>query len=265
MFRKLANLFVLFVSVTVFMSATRTHLFAKDFGNLIAYYTFDNIKDNTVINEVDNKKFAGKIEGVPKIEAGKFGKGISFAGKAEPKRQYIDIEEVYPYGDTDLSISLWVKVPQGANNNTRVGIIMGNYNVANNCNIELHGLGQVRWWWNNGERDHKAKQDLRDGKWHHLVFIRDKSNQKFIMYIDGKVEMEADGAVTDVKPLPQRIGGDKRGDDSHWFHGSMDDFAIWTEVLDANKIKEIMEKGIEKYLAVTTKGKLAVLWGEVKS
>ena len=28
------------------------------------------------------------------------------------------------------------------------------------------------------------------------------------MYIDSKVEMEADGDVTDGKPLPQRIGGD---------------------------------------------------------
>ena len=69
-----------------------THLLAKDFGNLIVYYTFDNIKNNTIINEVDNKAFTGKIKGAPKVEAGKFGKGISFAGKAEPKRQYIDIE-----------------------------------------------------------------------------------------------------------------------------------------------------------------------------
>ena len=90
-----------------------------------------------------------------------------------------------------------------------------------------------------------------------------------MMSIGGKVEMEADGDVTDVKPLPQRIGGDKRGDNSHWFHGGMDDFAIWTEVLEAKAIKEIMEKGVEGYLAVTnpiaTKGKLAVFWAEMKS
>ena len=88
---------------------------AKGFGSLIAYYTFDSIKNNTIINEVDNKAFTSKMEGVPKIEAGKFGKDISFAGKAEPKRQYIDIEEAYPYGGTDLSISLWAKVTKGAN------------------------------------------------------------------------------------------------------------------------------------------------------
>ncbi len=242
------------------MITSTAHLLAKDFGNLIAYYSFDNIKGDTIINEVNDKKFAGKIKGVTEIGAGKFGKGISFAGKAEAKR--IAIEEAYPYGDTDLSIPLWVKVPKGANNNTRVGVIMGNYNKPNNCNIEIHALGQVRWWWNNGERDHKAKRDLRDGKWHHLVFIRDKSNKKFMMYIDGKVEMEADGAVTDVKPLPQWIGGDQRGDNSHWFHGWMDDFSIWTEVLDAKEIREIMEKGI---LSVTGKEKLAVFWAKVKS
>ena len=49
----------------------------------------------------------------------------------------------------------------------------------------------------------------------------------------------------------------------------MDDFAIWTEVLEAKAIKEIMEKGVEGYLAVTnpiaTKGKLAVFWAEMKS
>ena len=38
-----------------------THLLAKDFGNLIAYYTFDNIKNNTIINEVDNNYLAGVV------------------------------------------------------------------------------------------------------------------------------------------------------------------------------------------------------------
>ena len=83
-----------------------THLLAKDFGNLIAYYTFDNIKNNTVINEVNSKAFTGKIEGAPKIETGKFGKGISFAGKAEPKRltlrrhtHMVILTSVSPYGE----------------------------------------------------------------------------------------------------------------------------------------------------------------------
>ena len=98
----------LILVVSLVLTST-THLLAKDFGNLITYYSFDNIKGNTVINEVDDKKFAGKIKGAPEIGAGKFGKGIYFAGKAEAKRQYIDIEEAYPYGDTDLSIPLWVK------------------------------------------------------------------------------------------------------------------------------------------------------------
>jgi hypothetical protein len=42
----------------------------------------------------------------------------------------------------------------------------------------------------------------------------------------------------------------------------MDDFSIWTEVLDAKEIREIMEKGI---LSVTGKEKLAVFWAKVKS
>ena len=74
--------------VSLVLTST-THLLAKDFGNLIAYYSFDNIKGNTVINEVDDKKFAGKIKGAPEIGAGKFGKGIYSAGKAEAKRQLI--------------------------------------------------------------------------------------------------------------------------------------------------------------------------------
>jgi len=235
---------------------------------LVLYYNFDNIQGKTVKDQSAGKN-DGNISGNPEHIAGKHGKALFFAGSnlAAAGRQYINIEGILPLGEGDISISMWVKVPPDSNGggNNRVGILFGNYNTANNFNVELHGNGEVRTWWNNGQHDYKGKQDLRDDKWHHLVFVRDKKNKSFLMYVDGEVDSEFKGSAgADVVWVAEhRVAGDLRGDGSPWYNGAMDDLAIWSVALTKKEIKQVMA-GIN-LAVVTPADKLTTTWGTIKA
>ena len=233
---------------------------------LTLYYSFDDIQGKTVKDQSASKN-EGKISGNPELIDGKHGDALFFAGNKQQlsSRQYIDIEGILPLGQGDITLCMWVKVPPDSNGGggNRVGILVGNYNTANNFNVELHDNGQVRTWWNNGQHDYKGKQDLRDDEWHHLAFVRDKNKKKFIMYVNGKVDSEFGGATGDdvVWVAEHRVAGDLRGDDSPWYNGAMDDLAIWSVALAEKEIKQVMA-GMN--LSVSPEGKLSASWGAIK-
>ena len=108
---------------------------------------------------------------------------------------------------------MWVKIPevgQGLDSGERVGILIGNFPNSPNSNWEIN-QGEVRIWWNNGHFQANGTSDLKDNKWHHLAFVRDTSQNKFIVYIDGNIELIENTAGSDVIfDTFHRIGGDHR-------------------------------------------------------
>jgi len=232
---------------------------------LVLYYSFEEIQGDTV-KDLSGNGYDGEISGNPNQIDGKQGKALFFEGKGvQEKRQYVDIEGILPLGDKDITAVLWVKVPPDSNGGgtNRVGILLGNYNSPNNYNLEIHGNGQPRIWWNNGQHDHKGKQDLRDDEWHHLAFVRDKKKKIFVIYVDGEVDSEFKGSAgADVVwQKEHRVAGDLRGDGSPWYNGAIDELAIWSIVLTEGEIKGVM-KGIKT--PVSPAGKLVDTWGEIK-
>jgi hypothetical protein len=230
---------------------------------LILYYSFD-AGTGDIVEDLSGNGHDGDISGDPAWVGSDFGKALFFEGTAQTDRQYIDIEGILPIGDTDSTIAMWVKVPPNSNGGgtNRVGILLGNYNKALNCNWELHGNGQVRIWWNNGQHDLKGNKDLRDDKWHHIVFTRDKANARLEMYVDGQMDAMIASAGTDVIWQDEhRVAGDKRGDNSPWFHGAIDELAIWNAVLSEDEISQVATGVL---LAVYPAGKLSTVWGQLK-
>ena len=152
-------------------------------------------------------------------------------------------------GQGNSTVEAWVKVPKigegGLAEGERVGIILGNFSSPNNINYEIHALGQVRFYWNNSEVDAYGTRDLRDGKWHHLAFVRIASENRFIAYIDGEEEFNLVQSSSQVTfSSTHRIGGDNRGNPPN-FHGNIDEVRVWnyartqaeieSEMLDALK------------------------------
>lgn len=70
-----------------------------------------------------------------------------------------------------------IKIPKSLKDQgTRVGTIFGNFDVKPAINFEIHDSGSIRLYWNNGEVDLYGHSDLRDDKWHHVMFERKRDS-----------------------------------------------------------------------------------------
>lgn len=163
--------------------------------------------------------------------AAHLGNALSFTGK-----EYIELSKSYAIGSTSHTVELWLKVPTGISG--RIGVIMGNYGMSPNSNWEIHDDGELRLYWNGGEIDARGTTDLRDDKWHHVAFVRDVSSDKIIVYIDGEVELSRSTAGSNITLGAFRIGSDRRGSSTLYFHGAMDEFRIWSKARTQQEIKE---------------------------
>ena len=147
---------------------------------------------------------------------------------------YILLPEAIDIGSTSSTVSMWVKVPAVGEGNLiaeeRVGILLGNYNQSPNSSWEIHDDGQIRIYWNGGDKIHYGSTDLRDGKWHHLSFVRDVENNLLKGYVDGVAEIDENDDGTNITFSDAfYIGSDYRqgGASKNPFHGLIDELQIW--------------------------------------
>lgn len=159
---------------------------------------------------------------------------------------YINTTNILTTGSTSHTFEVWVKVPLVGTGNLvsgeRVGIIFGNYDDAPTevVNYEIYDNGQVRWYI--GGVSLFGTRDLRDNKWHHLAFIRDKTADKLSIYIDGELDIESASAGTDQTFVKaQIIGKDHRSSGIPYFHGEMDELRIWDDVRTLTEIRDNMD------------------------
>ena len=130
---------------------------------------------------------------------------------------------------SSFTVTAWVKVPSDASG--RVGVILGDYwmpvYVGFSCEIgDSSQDGQMRLYWSGGP-DMYGSFDLRDDQWHHLTWVRDKDAGKVYGYVDGLLDIDYTGALTDKFPTGVcRIGRDSRTGDTA-FEGTIDDLRIY--------------------------------------
>lgn len=162
-----------------------------------------------------------------------------YALEFDGENDYILLSEVIDIGSTSSTVSMWVKVPVvGEGDLTadeRVGILLGigRYSPKPNANWEINSNGQIRIHWNEAEIDFPGSSDLRDGKWHHIAFVRDIDNDSLKGYVDGVVEIDENDAGTNLEfDEAFYVGWDHRQKDvnpnnDHRFHGLIDELQIW--------------------------------------
>jgi hypothetical protein len=125
-----------------------------------------------------------------------------------------------------------------------------------------------------GQLRDNANVTIEDEKWSQLAWTYDGAVLKG--YLNGKQVLSKDytGGLGPVAETPQTPPADKgqnynfslgtwqQRDD--WFHGAIDDFAYFKDVLSETQIKELYEAMLAAPTAVTPQGKLATMWGAVK-
>ncbi|MGI5820199.1 MAG: PQQ-binding-like beta-propeller repeat protein [Armatimonadota bacterium] len=149
-----------------------------------------------------------------------------------------------PLQDAPETFAVWLKIEQDAPDNQRVGIVAGNYPDAVSVNWEVHFNGRPRIYWNRGEVDWRPEVDLRTGEWVHYAFVRDAANGRMIFYLDGEQAATHDDVGDDLSlDSPVNIAGDRRGPNSPWFTGAIDDLRVYDRPLSAEEIALLATPG----------------------
>jgi hypothetical protein len=166
-------------------------------------------------------------------------RGIVFDGKDD----YIELSQPLPIFSSSFTISMWVKVPA----NSDRGILLGDYQIPQSINVNFEvASGKIRFFWG-GEQSLVGAKDLRDNQWHFISFVRDRENKKISGYIDGVLDFEYSGAVSDKQAvIAHRIGRDSREGVTN-FEGQIADIRLWKTARTAEDIKNSM------YLQLTGK------------
>lgn len=246
--------------VTVFYSTGE----AQD-ESLILWFPFEGSGD--AAEDLSGNGNDGAIVGASRVN-GKYRKGIS-TGKAD---EYIEISIAL---ETKGTIEFWFKPNWDGSDAESYRI----FDASTAAIFFCVGKGaQV------GEREDEllfcfedaadtdfympvlAADVIAAGKWHHLAATWDFEAKEAKFYINGEESAMVNG-LGDFPPLDPkpRIGFNNQHGykvAANGADGVIDEFAIYTKVLEPDEIKQDMEK---LAYAVEPSHKLPVIWGKIKS
>ena len=247
------KLFTLFLAVTFLLMSATLGMTGED-PDLVAYYPFDGNPEDATGN--DNH---GEITGGSKWVKGKFGDAIELDAAAYVEMQASDSLHGDIFKADPFTISAWINpnfegttwehiwrsLPTASGHNTF---------FLNKDQGLLSWRGQVGGWTVLCQSDGGI---VEADKWMHVAVTGD--GDKFRIYADGEKVAETDFQETRGENVTYRIGG--TGGET--FAGLMDDYAVFSRDLDEGEINSIME-GVEAFLPVEPRGKLATQWADLK-
>ena len=131
----------------------------------------------------------------------------------------------------DFSIEMWIRTTDTG----RSRLFSSSYgNTGYSFEIsDSHG-GALRTYLNGEE--HTDDVSIADGKWHHVVTVRDMGNT-VRMYIDGVISYSGSTSVLGFSSSHRTIiGSDPEGSSDH-FDGTMDDVRVYNRALTEEEIR----------------------------
>ena len=194
----------------------------------------------------------GTIHGAKWVD-GKYGNALSFDGRDDYVDYGIGSSLNFP-ADASFTVSLWIKTsknygPLVSQRNSIYGapvldVTVGYDGTANNY------PGKVRFIIRDddyvGQVEIGSTTSVNDDIWHFVVAVRDGSDDKIKLYIDGSLE-SASGAKALNSPITtniRAIGNERRWvqdstatADKRWFNGIIDEVRIYNRALTADEIK----------------------------
>lgn len=231
--------------------------------DLIGLWLFDEDKGDIAKDSSPNGN-DGEIVDCEWVE-GKFGSALDFNGTSS----YVEVphSKSLSISDDQISITAWITQRLEGDEWRTIfskGLMEGiNENWALFTNVKSEYLcpvfslkGGERWWHIFVEGSLPA-----DEEWHHVATTYDGSAVN--VYIDGKL-IESVKAKGNLVPNENALRIGWRKNSPHVWNGALDEIGVFHRVLTEEEIKNIMQNGYMKYLAVESPGKLATVWGELK-
>ncbi len=245
--------FTLFLAITFLLMSATLGMTGED-PDLVAYFPFDGNSEDATGN--DNH---GEITGGSKWVKGKFGDAIELDAAAYVEMQASDSLHGDIFKADPFTISAWINPNFEGTTWEHIWRSLPSA-VGHNTLFINKDQGLISWRGVVGGWTVLCQTDggiVEADKWMHVAVTGD--GDKFRIYADGENVAETDFQETRGENVTYRIGGSG----GETFAGLMDDYAVFTRDLDEDEINLIME-GVETFLPVEPRGKLATQWADLK-
>jgi hypothetical protein len=180
-----------------------------------------------------------------------FGKAIKLAGPSDSggADQYVEITGGEPddlaFEGGSMSVSLWFTVELWDKQWQAVAAKGEN----NNWRIHRRGGEDVMGFTGGAGGDTPSgTKAVNDGQWHHLVAISDTTTLTSSLYIDGELDATRDIGALTANGQRVMIGENPDARNRYW-HGNVDDFAIWDRAITEAEVKSLWANGAGKALS----------------
>jgi hypothetical protein len=224
---------------------------------LVAYWSFDEIKGDTVVDVVGDND--GTMVGKPKVVDGKVGKALEFGGAGD----FVDIpgtKSLEFNGKTEVTVSAWVNIaghsgsccdPIIAKRDAR-GWALRYDQRDGGAEIEFL-VSNPGWVGDGGDFGAPAP---KEGEWHFITGVCTGDDVQ--LYIDDKLE---DEVAFVGKIVSDRSETEIAGAVDGFFKGIIDEVLVYDRALSEDEVTQNFKA---KGLAVEPDGKLAARWAEIK-
>ncbi len=229
---------------------------------LVVYFTFDNVKGKTIVDDSGNGLDADIIANTEIVD-GKYGKAIRITKEGPDCVNVPAADELKIEGE--ITMAAWIN--QDAWNTNAQWFDKNCHNGGEHSSYGIGAFGDGKsfnmFLGTGNSRPTLNKPHAMDAKkWLHVVGTYDGATMK--IYVDGEVAAEQDQKFdfkgTNDQDL--RIGCSKDRPQYTFENGSIDEAAVWRRALSEDEIQEIANEG---FLAVSPLDKTATTWGSLKS
>ena len=208
---------------------------------LIAYWSFDNPSDPA--NDDSGNGHDGTVYGATWTSNGASGGAMNFDGSND----YIEVSYSSDFapGTGDYSVSIWAKAPIDGAYQAMFILIDGT------CYrwIQLSGMDDGGGYdlircgaksYDAGSQTMTESRLIRDGIWHHIVFVR-KNSKYLYLYIDGILkDTNQNNSLNSIIPSrPITIGWGGECSAIRKMKGDLDELRVYNRALSEDEIEEL--------------------------
>ncbi len=217
--------------------------------NLIHHYTFDEKTAGTYADYVS--PVTANCTECPSPTSSLFAGAQKFDGRNDGV-VISDNERFEWENNVDFTIELWVQVTGNAGKNQ---VIMGRVATDSKMSwwvgVDPEGYAVFELYDKNrtGFKTEKMGKKINDGKWHHIVVMRNGGLLKNKLYIDGyKVaDFFYDKYTTDFKTVAPVTIGYYKLDNGYHFAGAIDEVMLYNKALNETEVRSRYNYGSAAY------------------
>ncbi len=215
--------FIIFLFIIVIAS----HSHAK---SIEVYFSFREAF-GTVLPDNSGNSNNARIKGNPMVVAGKLGKAMQFDGVDDALR--LSHKDDYYLGkDNSYSLLFWINYPPRGIQQ----IVIEKPGDVSPFRIEIQPDNKISFSISDGTNSPKAIIDNVSGDWHHCCLVRDVSNDRIYMYLDGNLSAEVeDTTESEINNKTEIYIGFGEG---IYFQGMLDEFAMYDRALTKDEVKK---------------------------